>query len=175
MGYGLLCPWGFPGERTRAGCHFLLQGIFLAPGVKPESPALQADSLPLSHQGGLQISGVQGPRRESDLHGANPKGVHVRKRGDRSPAPPAILGEAAIKLSSEPLACSPPQKEALEAGTRQRLRRGRAGGTWRVGGKVQKPSSPLCPSSLPRPSRSHRAPSRAETWSRPSVPHGDCG
>lgn len=38
--------------------------------------------------------------------------------------------------------------------------------------KVQKPSSPLCPSSLPRASRSHRAPGRAETWSRPSVQSG---
>ena len=24
-----LCPWDFPGKNTRAGCHFLLQGIFL--------------------------------------------------------------------------------------------------------------------------------------------------
>ena len=24
----LLCPWDFPGKNTRAGCHFLLQGIF---------------------------------------------------------------------------------------------------------------------------------------------------
>ena len=27
-------------------CHFLLQGIFLTPGIEPRSPALQADSLP---------------------------------------------------------------------------------------------------------------------------------
>ena len=26
----LLCPWNFPGNNTRVGCHFLLQGIFLA-------------------------------------------------------------------------------------------------------------------------------------------------
>ena len=25
----LLCPWNFPGKNTEAGCHFLLQGIFL--------------------------------------------------------------------------------------------------------------------------------------------------
>ena len=24
----LLCPWDFPGKNARAGCHFLLQGIF---------------------------------------------------------------------------------------------------------------------------------------------------
>ena len=27
----LLCPWGFPGNRTVESCHFLLQGIFLTP------------------------------------------------------------------------------------------------------------------------------------------------
>ena len=35
---------------TGVGCHFLLQGIFLTQG--PVSPALEAASLPLSHQGG---------------------------------------------------------------------------------------------------------------------------
>ena len=29
---GLLGPWNFPGKSTRAGCHFLLQGIFLTQG-----------------------------------------------------------------------------------------------------------------------------------------------
>ena len=51
----LLCPWNFPGENTGVGCHFLLQGIFLTRGLNPSpvSPALQADSLPLSHLGSL--------------------------------------------------------------------------------------------------------------------------
>ena len=40
-----------PGKNTGVGCHFLLQGIFLTQGSNPVSPALQADSLPLSHQG----------------------------------------------------------------------------------------------------------------------------
>ena len=30
---------------TGVGCHYLLQRIFLAPGVEPGSPALQVDSL----------------------------------------------------------------------------------------------------------------------------------
>ena len=47
----LLCPWDFPAKNTGVGCHFLLQGIFLTRGSKPTSPAWQADSLPLSHQG----------------------------------------------------------------------------------------------------------------------------
>ena len=40
--------------RTGVGSHSLLQEIFLIPGIKPaspEAPALQADSLVLSHQG----------------------------------------------------------------------------------------------------------------------------
>ena len=36
----LLCPWDFPGENTRVGCHFLLQGIFLTQGSNPVSPIL---------------------------------------------------------------------------------------------------------------------------------------
>ena len=42
----LLFPWSSPGKNTRVGCHSLLQGIFPNPGIKPRSPALQADSLP---------------------------------------------------------------------------------------------------------------------------------
>ena len=33
------------------GCHFLLQEIFPDPGIEPESPVLQADSLLLSYLG----------------------------------------------------------------------------------------------------------------------------
>ena len=29
----LLCPWHFPGRNTGAGCHFLVQGIFLTPDM----------------------------------------------------------------------------------------------------------------------------------------------
>ena len=39
------------------GCHALLQGNLPDPGMEPVSlatPALQADSLPLSHQGSLR-------------------------------------------------------------------------------------------------------------------------
>ena len=45
---------GFPGKNTGAGCRALLQGIFLTQGSILHllmAPALQADSLPLSHQG----------------------------------------------------------------------------------------------------------------------------
>ena len=40
----------FPGKNTRKGCQALLQGIFSTQG-SPTAPALQADSLLLSHQG----------------------------------------------------------------------------------------------------------------------------
>ena len=35
----ILCPWDFPGKTTRLACHFLLQGVFLPPGIKPQSLA----------------------------------------------------------------------------------------------------------------------------------------
>ena len=45
-------PWDSPGKNTGMGSHFLLQGIFPShPGIKRGSPAWQADSLPMSHQG----------------------------------------------------------------------------------------------------------------------------
>ena len=48
----------FPGKNTGVGCHFLLPpgdipdpGALLNPEIEPVSPSLQADSLPVSHQG----------------------------------------------------------------------------------------------------------------------------
>ena len=40
-----------PGRNTEVDCHALLCGIFPDPGIKALSPALQLESLPLSHQG----------------------------------------------------------------------------------------------------------------------------
>ena len=57
----LLCPWACPGKNTGVGCHFLLQGIFLTQGqnsrLHVSSPALQVDTLPLSHQIGQEAIG----------------------------------------------------------------------------------------------------------------------
>ena len=36
-------------EYWSAGCHFLLQGDLPGPGIKPMSPALAGDALPLNH------------------------------------------------------------------------------------------------------------------------------
>ena len=44
-----VCPWGVPGKNTGVGCHALPQEILLTP-TEPVSPALQVDSLLLSHQ-----------------------------------------------------------------------------------------------------------------------------
>ena len=46
----LLCPWDYPGKSTGVGRNFLLQVIFPHRERTQGSPALQADSLPLSHQ-----------------------------------------------------------------------------------------------------------------------------
>ena len=50
----LLCPCNFSGKNAGMGCHLLLQGDLSDPRIEPmslASPALQADSLLLSHQG----------------------------------------------------------------------------------------------------------------------------
>ena len=46
-------PWNFPGKNTGAGCHFLLQGIFIIQGSNLYLLHWQVDSLPLSHLGSL--------------------------------------------------------------------------------------------------------------------------
>ena len=75
----LLCPWDFPGKHTGAGCHLLLQGIFLTQGSNPHllhHLRRQADSSPLwpkdtgaadtalalhSQCGGICVWGKRGP------------------------------------------------------------------------------------------------------------------
>ena len=51
MACRLLCPRDFPSKNTKVGSHFLLQGIFPEPEIETASPALQMDSLTLSHPG----------------------------------------------------------------------------------------------------------------------------
>ena len=46
----LFCPWDSLGKNTGVDCHLFLQGIFPTQG-SDTSPALQADSLLLSHLG----------------------------------------------------------------------------------------------------------------------------
>ena len=50
----LLCPWDSPGKNTGAGCHFLLQGIFLTQESNPHLLCLlywQVGSSPLAPPG----------------------------------------------------------------------------------------------------------------------------
>ena len=42
---------GFSGQEERSGLPLPSPGDFPDPGIKPGSPALEADSLPLSHRG----------------------------------------------------------------------------------------------------------------------------
>ena len=39
----LFFPWGSLGKNIAVGCHFLLQGIFLDPGIKPMCPAFAGE------------------------------------------------------------------------------------------------------------------------------------
>ena len=49
--HGLYNPWNSPGQNTGVGSHSLLQGNLPNPGIKPRSPALQANSLPAEPPG----------------------------------------------------------------------------------------------------------------------------
>jgi len=49
--HGLYSPGNSPGQNTGVGSLSLLQGDLSIPGIKPRSPALQADSLPAESQG----------------------------------------------------------------------------------------------------------------------------
>ena len=72
-------PWivhgNSPGQNTGVGSHSLLQGMFPTQGLKPRSPALQADSLPAEPPGKPKntavgsLSLLQGifPTQESNL------------------------------------------------------------------------------------------------------------
>ena len=53
------CVHESPGKNTGMGCHAVLQGIFPTLGIKPASPevpAVQVDSLSLSHGEALLVS-----------------------------------------------------------------------------------------------------------------------
>ena len=45
--HGLYSPQNSPGQNTGVGSRSLLQGIFPNPRIKPRSPTLQVDSLPV--------------------------------------------------------------------------------------------------------------------------------
>ena len=50
-----LCPWEFSRQEYWSGLPCPPPGDLPNPGIKPTSPALQVDSLPLSHQGSPRI------------------------------------------------------------------------------------------------------------------------
>ena len=52
----LLYPWGFSRQEYWSGFPCPPPGDLPNPGIKPRSPALQVDSLPLSHLGSPQFS-----------------------------------------------------------------------------------------------------------------------
>ena len=51
----LLCPWDSPGKNTGVGCHSLLHRIFPIQGSNLHLLPWQTRSLPLSHQGSLDL------------------------------------------------------------------------------------------------------------------------
>ena len=55
--YGLYSPWNFPDQNTVVGRQtFPSPGYLPNPGIKPRTPALQADSLPSELCGKLRVT-----------------------------------------------------------------------------------------------------------------------
>ena len=54
----LLGPWDSPGQNTGVCSYSLSPGDLLDPGIKPESPKLQADSAPSEPSGKPSSSAV---------------------------------------------------------------------------------------------------------------------
>ena len=54
----LLCPWHSPGNNTGVGCHALLQGIFLTPGLNLGLRHCRQILYHLSHQGSTPCPGM---------------------------------------------------------------------------------------------------------------------
>ena len=50
LSISFLHPWNFPDKSTGAGCHFLLQGIFLTQGLNPGLPYYRQTLYRLSYQ-----------------------------------------------------------------------------------------------------------------------------
>ena len=50
-----LCPWDFPGKNSGAGCHFLLQGIFLTQGLNLGLLHYRPILYHLRHQGLIEF------------------------------------------------------------------------------------------------------------------------
>ena len=59
--HGLYSPWNSLSQNTGVSSLFFLQVITPNPGIKPGSPALQADSLPAEPQGKPKNIGVGSP------------------------------------------------------------------------------------------------------------------
>ena len=63
----LLCPWYSPGKNTGVGSHSLSPGDLPNLGIKPGSPALQADSLPYEPPGKPYLFWFAVKKKRGDL------------------------------------------------------------------------------------------------------------
>ena len=126
-----LCPWDFPGQEYWNGSPLDSPGHLPNPGIESMSPVLQADSLPLSHQGSpsllsttyiyhhvVQVSwwywGFRTYRRYSVQWNSNLPYVSLVK--DRGSLPfhfHSCRGSSSEPWGPQSLPCSPSRKRLL--------------------------------------------------------------
>ena len=79
------------------GCHFLLQGIFLTQGIKPGSPALQADSCKVCAAREAPGVGVVLPQMEGQLSGPQPLFPHTSELGMQVASQSGLISMEAVQ------------------------------------------------------------------------------
>ena len=110
----LLCSWGFPGQGYRSRWPFYSPGHRPDPGIEPGPPALQADSLPLSHREAQEAPPELPWRRQRPVFvcaAATPRsvgrGAQEERVCPRLAGWASAVGEARSRSGGVCLVCSP--------------------------------------------------------------------
>ena len=102
---------GFPRQEYWNGLLFASPGHLPDPGIKPTSPALQADSLPLSHQGNpfwhLSVQLLSHVRLLSDMKGAWTAAHQASLSITNSQSLPKLMSIELVMPSNHLILCHP--------------------------------------------------------------------
>ena len=97
----LLCPWDSPGKNTGVGCHFLLQGNLLDPGIEPRCATLTGGFFTVELPGKATKSYFKGTQNRP------PTGPHPGSHRVPPGAPPPNTQQAIPPTCSRILGPSP--------------------------------------------------------------------
>ena len=116
-----LCPWGFPGKNTGAGCHALLQGIFKTQGSNLGLPHCRWSLYHLRHQGSSRI--LEWTAKPSSKGSSQPRDQtqvcrHCRQILDRWATSEADNLQGSAPVTFPATVCHGPQSSLFKALTK---------------------------------------------------------